>query len=143
MAAKEDPIKKMEAVAKALVANAEKLVLASQEAASAEDLQPLQSEQDQLVNELLELDKMLQSKGAKPHSDHPSWIDIEALLETFEDLNQTFITNLKVRKELIQFELQDIKKAKKGLNSVKGSYGALVPSKDKKRKSQNKINTLS
>lgn len=108
-----------------LSANAQQLVDHSTGTISEDQLAELQEQQQALITALNKLDRKQQKSGEKPLSDAwpKHWKKIEEHLELFAELNEVFIQNLQVRKGLIQFDLNQVKKARKTVSDVKGAYG--------------------
>ena len=130
------PLVEMETVLDALVTNAESLKKLSMETVTTEELTKLQETQEGLLADLIKKDRAVQKLGTVVHSE-PAWQSIQNKLEGFSKLNETFIENLSVRKGLIQFEIQEVKKTRQSLGEMKSRYGT-KPSDGKKR-----INKLS
>ena len=129
-------LKEMESVLDALVENAESLKELSSGTIASEELAKLQATQEALIADLVKKDAKAQ-KLDKAEREQPAWGRIQQKLETFATLNDAFINNLSVRKGLIQFEIQDIKKTRQSLVEMKVRYGP-KPGDDKPR-----INTVS
>lgn len=125
---------------KVLVDNASELLAVSKEAVSGELLEPLQATQAELVKKLQTYNKQLTKqypKGNVAELFPKQWKAIVKKLREFETLNEKFISNLTVRKELIAFEMKDIKKQRRDLVQLKEAYtGATGKGK------QRRINTV-
>lgn len=97
-----------------LIDNAEKLNELSVQKIAEEELIALQEVQERLFNELLEADETLNNEYpetkqlpfTKVHQ------EVNKKLDTFQELNQTFIENLKATHGIIQFENEPPKKPK-------------------------------
>jgi len=112
MDAAEKILEKMEEILNKIIANAETLNEISKMVISEEELTPLQNDQDDLFNQLLELDAEFSKASPDPHP-HPLAARREKFdekLKLFEKLNQIFIDNLKTTHGLIQFDFSKIRK---------------------------------
>ena len=141
MSALDDTVKEMKTTIDALLANASELLELSKHVDSVDELTPLQTEQEKLITQLISLDEEVQkrAKTKAARSKLPEWDAIQAGLDKFEELNQAFITQLGIRKGIIQFEINDIKKSKKQLAAMKDSYGATSGKKSSGRRGINTI----
>jgi hypothetical protein len=97
-----------------LIENAKKLNERSLQVIAEEELTTLQETQETLFNSLLEADENL-------HAQHPELkhfpasklqVEVNKKLDQFQELNQTFIENLKSSHGIIQFESEPPKKPK-------------------------------
>lgn len=143
MTAQADILSKMKQTAKSLVQNALHLIEAAQGAETAEEIQRLQEDQQELIDTLIDLDEALKKDKEELLESNPEWIQVQELLNEFEKANENFISHLSVRKGLIQFEVKDLQKSKQQLNAVKDSYGKQGPSSVSKKNGKRRINTLS
>ena len=136
-----DLLQKMKGLVDDLLENATSLHTLSQNVISSEEVEKLQKEQQVLIQELIELDKHVQKEYEKDVDQSTFWEEITDKLSTFQDLNDKFMTNLKVRSGIIEFELNDIQKTRQALNGVKKVY--VERRSDKPPQGGSKINTLS
>lgn len=109
-------------------------------------IEKLQEKQKDLVDKVLDFEKKLSKKGIvdDKRREYPNWLRIEEKLAYFQTLNEQFINNFKVRKGLIQFEVEKVQKTKRQLQDVKKTYGGKgKKGKGKDKKDGRRINTLS
>lgn len=127
MAEKNTLLAELHETLSALVSNAEELCKVSREAVSGDLLDPLQEEQEKLVNKVKAYDEQITKaypKGDVAERFSRQWKAIVKQLHDFEALNEEFFNNLTVRKELISFEMKDIKKQRRDLVQLKEAYTA-------------------
>lgn len=132
----------MDSLLNELLGNAEALLEQSIQDAKAETLEILQQKQQTIIEKLIEADQVLQNHLKSDHqgSFNQQLESLQTKISSFEELNQKFITNLTMRRSLIHFELQDIRKSRNALSKVKAAYIAKTSGKRPKSPS---INTLS
>ncbi|MFT4552838.1 MAG: hypothetical protein ACI9S8_001469 [Chlamydiales bacterium] len=90
-----------------------------------EDFKCLQSQQDEILSQLLEADqKLCKEYGSKWYAQKPlSHLQIKDKIKAIEELNSCFIENMKVRKGLLEIELQGLSKTKRTFSKMKTYYG--------------------
>ena len=138
MTTHDDVLKELDLLLQQLVSNAKQLYKASKQAITEEILAPLQTKQEELIDAIIRTDSYLEENREKNAYDSPLWAGIQDKLKTFQNLNNSFIENLGVRKELINFEIKDTKKRKLQLSQLKTVYGK----KTSRKKTKSRINTL-
>jgi hypothetical protein len=137
-------VKDFENIVTSLIKIAAKLKDVSMQEASYEVILPLQEEQEELIQKLLCAEKAFVKKNKKTieESNKLAWTRVQKGIQMFQELNDTFVNNLMVRKELIHFDLNEIKKTRQSVAKLRGSYGK-KRRKQKAGVSKNKhINTL-
>ncbi len=130
MPGKKKLLSEMERVVTDLVVVAKDLHECSKGALAEEELNALQERQDTLVNELVELDAAITDEGGVAKQG-AVWKRIRLALDEFQHFNQKFISNVNVRKGLVQFDLANVRKSRKFLADMRGSYGK-TDAKDKR-----------
>lgn len=127
-----------------LISLAQELLNQAGSQGTKEKVEALQMEQKHLVDSIVSLEKKLSRKGVdeEKRKEYSNWARIEEKLTYFQNLNEEFINHYKVRKGLIQFEMEKVKKTKKALNGVKKTY-VNKGKKEKGKKEGKRINTLS
>ncbi|MDF2550134.1 MAG: hypothetical protein K0S07_1201 [Chlamydiales bacterium] len=101
-----------------LVNNAKQLLEISAQEIDPQEIARLQDEQELLIQ------KLAQASDGLEKSASPFWKEAEASLRQFEELNGSFISNLQVRKGLIQFDLDKIQESRHSLSNLHSSYGS-------------------
>lgn len=122
----------MEDTLDALLDGAKALHLMSSGTIVPEQLNELQQQQRELVAKLQEQDGVFQSLSRK-QGNVDGQARINEKLESFASLNQSFISNLAVRKGLINFEVQKLAQAHVSLDGMKRRYGGNGAPKGKPR----------
>ncbi len=117
----EKALKQMESLLDSLVVNASELKQLSTGTVQPEELEGLQAAQEGLIADLVKQDHAVQQLGEGAKAD-PCWGRIQAKMDQFSELNEAFIKNLAVRKGLIQFEIQEVKKTRQSLSDMKVRY---------------------
>jgi len=120
MTSHDDLLSEMDHLLQQLVSNAEQLYKESTQAISEETLMPLQNQQEELINAIVALNSSLESDNV---TDSPLWEGIQEKLVIFQELNNSFINNLRVRKGLVNVEIKDVKKHQSQLSQLKAAYG--------------------
>lgn len=102
----EELLKAMNELLETLITNAEKLNELSLQVIAEEEVSNLQDVQERLFNQLLQTDETLQATYPDIKLVAPSKLQMEVnrKLDYFQELNQTFIENLKTTHGIIQFE---------------------------------------
>lgn len=121
----EKTLLKMEQLLLKLVDNAEELKQQSKGSMDPTILDTLQLHQENMVAEVMAIDQQLTTSSGgdkKKFQNKKEWKNIESLLTKFQELNNDFINNVKVRQGLIQFEVKELRKAKQQLLDMKNSY---------------------
>lgn len=143
MASAEVVLTQMDETLDQLIAIASELKELSKGTVVAEQLEKLQEQQEGLIAELCRLDALVHAddgqgipKGSK------IWARVEDKMTAFSELNEAFIENVRVRKGLIQFEMQQIKKSRKAVAKMRESYTGTAPKKGSGGRKP-KINTTS
>lgn len=134
----------------ALLDNAQQLIELAQGAATAQEFEPAQDEQEKLILQINQLDAQLtdQTKG-KAADKHPEELkELDEKMDLFSQFNQTFIDHLSVRRELIHFDIQENKKAIKSVADVRATYTKQASkgkkaSRESRKQGSGRINTLS
>lgn len=105
-----------------------------------ENFKELQSQQSEILSQLIEADKKLcEEYGRKWYAQRPlSHLQIKDKIRTIQKLNEDFVGNLKVRKGLLGIELQELNKTKRTFSQVKTHYG-----KPEKKQKKLRINVFS
>ncbi len=98
-----------------LIDNANKLLALSQQVIAEEELAPLQTSQQELLDELVAQDEAFHKTLPSPSHNYQSPLrsQINAKLDQFEQLNASFIENITSAHGLIQFEKGKLKKSLK------------------------------
>ena len=123
-----------------LVANAKELLEVSRGPNPNEKINPLQDTQEELVQTLLALDAELRELVQSEADLQSFWTQMHQKIDEFQALNEKFVSNLSTRKGLIRFEVNDLRRARRNLNSVKKSYARNAPPQKGKR-GKGQINT--
>ena len=131
----------MSKVAADLISNATTLLELSKSPDPMEEIKEYQEKQEELVEVLLALDKEIHGLADSEADLSGFWKDIVNKIDIFQQMNESFVSNLSIRKGLIRFEVNDLRRTRKNLNSVKKVY--VKKTENKSRKSNGKINTLS
>jgi hypothetical protein len=130
------PLEELETTVEALIENAKALIEVSRGSVTAEELSKLQGRQEELIAEIIKKDKAVQKLGDGVKSES-AWSRIQEKLDLFGTLNESFIQNLSIRKGLINFEIEEVRKTRKSLAHVRTRYGN-QPGDEKSR-----VNTIS
>ncbi|MCB1136819.1 MAG: hypothetical protein KDK78_11165 [Chlamydiia bacterium] len=137
MAAKKQLLNEMELAAAELVVVAKDLYNCSKGALAEEELNTLQSRQEELIQKLVALDASLTEAGGVSE-DEEAWGRVRDALDEFQNYNQQFISNVNVRKGLVQFDLANVRKSRRFLSEMKSTYGKAKP----KAKKAGKVDKL-
>lgn len=98
-------LRKMNALLKEILSNAQELEKLSSKVISEKEVIPLQQKQELLINELTKLDANLQKEFPQALTkDSKEKQAIHEKLREFQKLNRKFIENLKLSPGLIQFK---------------------------------------
>ena len=135
-----DQIQRLKQHLGAFLTLAKKLTKLSSGNFDAEEVNHLQEQQTEYLTELVDLEKSL----SKSYAD--GWgkafpkalLEVKELKQAINKASQEFIQNLKVRKELIQIDIQEINKTKSALSAVKELYGT-----GNQQSRRQKVNALS
>jgi hypothetical protein len=102
-------IAQMESVLHKLIANAKQLNETVLHSFSEDDLLTLQSEQTELMDQLVEVDESVNKacNNNLKKANVAAWGRIQDQLDDFEALNNEFINNLSLRAGVIQFDKND------------------------------------
>lgn len=87
--------------------------------------QTLQGQQNMLIEDYVQLDKILKNKYGSmlDKGEVPCrWKRIQKRLDEFLKLNHAFITNLNIRKTIISREIDKIKQSRRALGNMRNSY---------------------
>jgi hypothetical protein len=108
-------LEKMEQILDQIVANAEKMKELSLKSINEKELTPLQHNQDELVLKLQELDAQYKNAAKHQHVEHAEEISkrIESKLNHFQQVNASFIENLRNNQKVVRFEVNPPGKPKK------------------------------
>lgn len=140
MAKAEEQLREMESLLAELLQTARALKDVSSREISEEELMPLQDRQEELIEEIAKIDRSLARMKDKSFKETPNWVNVQGALVKFQELNDQFIENMKVRKGLIDFDLKDVRKTRKAMAGLKESYGrSKAPKKSPPSKSINTV----
>lgn len=118
-------LQQMNSLLDELIALAEVMLEHSSADAKAESIEKLQDQQQGIIDKLIVSDKSLQSLLQENHNHFEHDIaNLEKKIAAFEQANAKFIANLSIRKSLIHFELEDVRKSRSAIAKMKAAYTA-------------------
>ena len=142
----QDLFQSMEECAGRLVATARELKAFSSQSFNNEDVEKLQNEQETLVEEIGNIDKALRETYGDDYRTMQSeaWQQVQDRIDLFQTVNDDFVRTFAMRRNLVQLDIQEIRKSRKVISEVRDAYAdrnSLQYNKNAKKRS--KINTLS
>lgn len=108
-----------------LVLVAKELVELSQMSLDENLISDLQKKEDDLIKKITQLDQQVSKQYPELQVAErfpKQWKTIQKLLKGFETLNEQFIQNLSVRKNLVGMELKELRQQKTDLSKLKKVY---------------------
>jgi DNA repair exonuclease SbcCD ATPase subunit len=135
MATAKQLLKEIDQLVGELTATAERLRTVSDRAIEEAEISSLQDQQNEIIQRLSQADEALKAVDSN-YQKLPAWEAIQKRLEHFTDLNREFVKNLSVRKGVLNFELQDIRKTRRYLRGMDESYGKTKPTRPRLDKKQ-------